>query len=76
VAEEVVAGNDVVHAQALGAREPLADVALQEVVVVDDVLAAPVLEAVRRHVLAARLAAKGRFHRGLQKGFGLRVRGN
>jgi len=43
---------------------------------VDDVLAAPVLEAVRRHVLAARLAAKGRFHRGLQKGFGLRVRGN
>ena len=63
VAEEVVARDDVVHAQALGAGEALAHVALQQVTVVDDVLAATVLEPVRADVLLARLAADRRFHR-------------
>ena len=62
VAEKVVARDDVVHAQALGAGEALADVALQQVPVVDDVLAATVLEPCRRDGFLARLAADGRFH--------------
>lgn len=65
VAEEVVAGVDVVDAEAIGTGEALADVALQQVVVVHDVLAAAVLEAARGHGLTARLAADERLHGGL-----------
>jgi len=44
VTEEIVAGVDVVDPEAVGARETLADVALEERFVLDDVLPAPVKE--------------------------------
>src|SRR2546430_13198181 len=44
VAEEVVCRQDVVDLETLGAGVALADVALQEVVVVDEATAFPVIE--------------------------------
>ena len=63
VAEEVVSGKDVINAQALGAGEPLADVALEQRLIVDDpVVALAVDETGLRDRLTARLATARRFH--------------
>jgi len=76
VAEEVVAGEDVVHAQAFGTGKALAHVALKQVPVVDDVLASSVLEPVRRDGHLARLAADRWFHRRPKKASALEYGGD
>jgi len=53
VAEEVVARKDVVDLEAVPARETFADVALQEGVVTDEVLALAIAE----HAIVGRSAA-------------------
>lgn len=54
VAQEIVAGQDVVHLEAFAAHEPLADIALEERVVVYELLPLPVTE----HTFARRSAAR------------------
>src|SRR3990172_3874771 len=65
VADEVVARVDVVDTQAVRAGIALADVALQEVAVVDDGVAPAVLEPAFRHGLPAGLAVARWLHTGL-----------
>src|SRR5690349_15961432 len=62
VAEKIVAREDVVHAEAVGARVALADVALEEAVVVHDGAALLVLKELLRRGAAARLAAARHLH--------------
>ena len=63
VADEVVPRADVVDAQAIGARVPLANVALEHVGVVNDVVALAVLEATLGDGLPTRLTTAWWLHR-------------
>src|SRR5262245_2826167 len=65
VPAEVVPREDVVDPQAVGAGEPLADVALQQGLVVDEGVALPIDEQGLGDRLAAGLATARRFHRSL-----------
>src|SRR5262245_20814330 len=62
MAEEVVAREDVVDPEALGAGEAFGDVALQEAFVSDVRRPPPVVERALRGGLEARLAGHGRLH--------------
>ena len=62
VAEKVVAGQDVVDLKAFCASEALADVALQEALVMDDLVALAVGELARLGRTPTRLATGGGFH--------------
>ena len=62
VAEEVVAGQDVVDLEAFCAGEAFADVALQEARVVHDLVAFAVREWAGLGRPTTRLAVGGRFH--------------
>ena len=62
VTEEVVAREDVVDLEAVGAREALADVALQQALVAHDLAASLVGVLARRRRSEARLATARRFH--------------
>ena len=59
VTEEVVTGEDVVHTEAVGADEALADVALQERLVVNDLCALAVAEQTFAYGTVARLTRGG-----------------
>jgi hypothetical protein len=67
VAEEVVPRVDVVDPQALRTRIALADVTLQQGVIVDDGFASTVLEPALGHRLPARLATTGGLHQNLPR---------
>jgi hypothetical protein len=63
VTQEVVAREYVVDAEALGTGEPLADVALEQRVVVNECVVALAIDETRlRDRLTARLATAWRFH--------------
>jgi len=62
VTQEVVAGKYVVDLEAVRASEPLADVALEKVVLADDGHTFLVGEQAAADVTAARLATGGGFH--------------
>jgi hypothetical protein len=62
VTQEVVTREDVVHLETLGAREALADVALEQRGVANELAAPLVGERAGRGRPPARLAAGGRFH--------------
>src|SRR5262249_51709466 len=68
VAEEVVPREDVVHLQALGAGVPLADVALEEGLVVDHGLAPAVTQEALRSGPATGLAGSVIHHEGSRRG--------
>ncbi len=65
MAEEIVPGVNVVDAQAVGAGETLADVALEQRRVVDDRVATPVFEPALGHGLPTRLTTARWLHRGI-----------
>ena len=62
MAEEIVAGEDVVDLEALGARKALADVALQQTLAVDDAGSLSIAEQRPDRGTLARLAAGGGLH--------------
>jgi hypothetical protein len=62
VAEEIVAGEDVVHLQAVPAHEALANVALEQRVVADELLPFSVSEALIARQSPAGLAGVGGAH--------------
>src|SRR5262249_18142430 len=70
MAEEVVAREDVVDPEALGAGEALADVALQEALVSDVRRPPSVAERALRGGLEAGLAGRGRLHPNTSPGRG------
>ena len=59
VTEEIVTGENVVHTQAVGADEALADVALQERLIVNDLCAFAVAEQTFAYGTVARLTHGG-----------------
>src|SRR5262249_41486142 len=65
VTDEVVAGDDVVHAQAICAGESLAHVALQQALMMDDSAALAVVERTFRDFPAAGLATGWGLHASL-----------
>ena len=60
--EKIVAGEDVVHPEAVGAGVALADVALEETIVAHDRAALLILKELLRRGAAARLATARQLH--------------